>query len=320
MNSHNYRIRPYEKGDEPSINKGFNETFHLKRPIDEWIWKYKPEENGSSIMVAVDEENHIFAHYAATLVNISVYNKIYNCGQPVDVYSLKQPGSVQHRLYLKTVREFFKTFGAKNKIQLLFGFPSARVLKLGQLKLDYGDPVPVDIGKRTVKNRKLIFKKKPKQIVCNLDRLERLWSRSSYRYPVSVVRDARYIKKRYLDRPNNKYFYLTIDEGDETKVFSVFEFNKSSIKWIDLVWDGEKKQHLLAMDELVEKTTRLAGVRHNEMWIANDTEAEEVFIQRGWEFSPHGDLFLVAMSFHPDLDSNNFINELYFTLGDSDLV
>ncbi|MCH7519247.1 MAG: hypothetical protein IH964_09490, partial [Candidatus Dadabacteria bacterium] len=57
MNEQSYIIRPYKKGDESSVNKGFNEVFQLKRSIEEWHWKYNPEHNGSSIMVAVDEKN-----------------------------------------------------------------------------------------------------------------------------------------------------------------------------------------------------------------------------------------------------------------------
>jgi len=320
MKEKGYLIRPYKKGDESSINKGFNEVFQLKRSIEEWHWKYNPEHNGSSIMVAVDEKNSVFAHYAATFVDIAVNGKIYKCGQPVDVYSVKQPGSIQHRLYLKSAAEFYETFGAKDKIQFFFGFPNARHLKLGQIKLDYGNFVPVVVGKKSVRNRKLIFKKIPKNYNCNLDVVEELWHRSSHRYPVSVVRNAKYIKRRYLDRPKNKYFYLTIEQGHETKVLSILEYNKFSIKWIDLIWDGDNGEHLIAMDELVEKVTRTAGVGSMEMWIANDREANDIFIERGWEFSPHGDLYLAAKSYDPNLDPDKFINEFYFTMGDSDLV
>ena len=55
MKEKGYLIRSYEKGDEVSINKGFNEVFHLKRPIAEWKWKFDPEGNNSSIIVAVNE-------------------------------------------------------------------------------------------------------------------------------------------------------------------------------------------------------------------------------------------------------------------------
>lgn len=315
-----YTIRPYIKGDEVDINNKFNEVFGLNRSIEEWHWKFRPENSGSEIMVAVDENDHVFAHYAATLVDITVDGEVYRCGQPVDVYSVKQQGSVQHRLYLKTVKEFFKTFGAEDKIQLLFGFPSARVLKLGQIKLDYGDPVPVIVGNREIKKRRRIFKKIPKNYDCDLDAIEELWHRCSHRYPVSVVRNADYIKKRYLNRPDNRYFYLTIKEGKETKVFSIFEYNRHVIKWIDLIWDGNNAEHLISMDDKIKEVTRLAGVAGNEMWIANDAETKEILIKRGWQFSPHHDLFLVAMSFHSELSSNQFINELYFTLGDSDLA
>jgi hypothetical protein len=313
-------IRPYNKGDEASINHNFNRVFNLNRPIEEWNWKFDPDGYGSCIMIAVDENNKVFAHYAATLVDIRVNGQVYKCGQPVDVYSVKQTGSVQSRLYIKTVREFFKAFGAKDKIQLLFGFPSARVLKLGQIKLDYGEPVPVVVGRKKVKHRRFFFKRIPKFSHCNQDAVEELWKRSCHRYPVSVVRDASYIKKRYLDRPHNKYFYLTIEDGEELRVFSVFEYNKSAIKWIDLIWDGCYIENLIAMDKLVEKVTRLAGVGYNEMWIANDQEAKDIFIKRGWTFTLHDDLFLVAMSFNPELKSNRFIKDFYFTMGDSDLV
>ncbi|GJM15325.1 MAG: hypothetical protein DHS20C13_06520 [Thermodesulfobacteriota bacterium] len=323
-----YKIRPYKEGDEININNAFNKVFGLNRSIEEWYWKFQTDNNGSRIMVAVDNNNQVFAHYAATLVDISVNGKIYKCGQPVDVYSVKQEGSVQHRLYLKTVREFFKTFGAKEKIQLLYGFPSARVLKLGQIKLDYGNPISVTVGKKNILKEKRLkwiklpgvirrltkfYKQSPKSI-------DDLWERSSHRYDVSVVRNGDYIKRRYYDCPNNKYIYLSIYNNKLLSAWAVFKSERDKIKWIDLLWDGEDEKILIKLENRIEYIARYSGIENLEIWLSNDEKVKNILLNKNWEFSEHDDLFLVAMSFHPDLDSNKFIKNLYFTMGDSDLV
>jgi hypothetical protein len=321
MSKDNYIIRSYEKGDEESINNVFNEVFYTKRSIQDWYWKFNHEDYGSLIMIAVDQSNKILAHFASTFADMNIRGKVYNCGQGVDVFSNRQSGSVQHRAFIKTGQEFLNTYGHRDKIiDLSAGFPSSRALRLEKLKFNYCEGVPVIVGKNEVKNKKLLFKKNPVNNTSGLDAVQYLWNRSSSRYPVSIVRNARYIQRRYIDRPSNNYFYLSVEDGGEIKVFSVLSYEKHTIKWVDLIWDGADTKDLIKMDEQVQEVSRLAGVGSIEIWIHNDPGAKDILIDRGYEFSPHGDLFYTALSFHPDIDADKFVSEVYFTLGDSDLV
>ena len=88
---------------------------------------------------------------------------------------------------------------------LLYGFPGKRALRLGQLKLGYGEPVPIRLWQREVTHRRLIWRKRSPQTAPNLTAFERLWHRAAGRYPVSTIRDASWLKQRYLERPNSPY-------------------------------------------------------------------------------------------------------------------
>jgi len=70
----------------------------------------------------------------------------------------------------------------------------------------------------------------------------------------------------------------------------------------------------------MENQSRLLGTKNFEMWLAGDKRAEETFANIGWVRREHPQLEMVARSFHPEIDANHFLRNLYFTMGDSDLV
>ena len=155
MTSGTFRLRPYRDGDGASINQGFNETFGHARSLEEWRWKFQPEAGGCSIVLAVDASDRVVAHFAVMRVAVQVDGRVRRAGYSVDAYCLKQPGARQERVYVKTVREFYRQYGTLEELAFLFGFPGERHMRFGRLRLQFADPVLVPVWRRSVLARRL---------------------------------------------------------------------------------------------------------------------------------------------------------------------
>ena len=316
-----FRFRAYQPGDEVSINHHFNAVFELHRPLSEWGWKFQPEQDGCTILLGVNAKDEIIAQYAVIQTRMQMDGLVFRAGQPVDVFCLRQDGATQRRVYPKMVHEFFQRYGNPEHLPLLFGFPGKRALRLGQLKLGYGEPVPIRFWQREVTRRRLIWKKRSPQGAPNLDAFERLWQRAAGRYAVSTIRDARWLKQRYLDRPNNPYVHICIPHEQDVQAWAVLRFEKNTAHWVDLVWDGSDSNVLRRLEERCVESARLAGASQMEMWLSGDAEAEAIFAGQGWQCLEHPlQLQLVARSFDPQIDAAHLIQHAYLTMGNADLV
>ncbi|MCX7896222.1 MAG: GNAT family N-acetyltransferase, partial [Thermoanaerobaculum sp.] len=128
-------IRPYRGGDGAAINRSFNRVFGCHRSDEEWEWKFLDRPLGPFIMVAVGPEGEVLAQYAAVPVRLQTPVGVVWAGQVVDVFSLPsvRQGLAAGKAYLQAMALFFARWGNPDHLALLFGFPSQRPLKLGQL-------------------------------------------------------------------------------------------------------------------------------------------------------------------------------------------
>jgi len=112
-----FTIRPYQKGDEVYINESFNKVFGTDRTLEEWYWKFRPDQNGSRIMIAIDENNRVLAHYASIESVMWIDGKVISCAQNLDSFSLNRKDLLKQRAFLKTAYEFINKncYGHKQK-------------------------------------------------------------------------------------------------------------------------------------------------------------------------------------------------------------
>ncbi len=317
-----FRLRAYAPGDEYVINKHFNSVFDQQRPLLDWHRKFQPEQDGCSILVAVNEDDNIIAQYAVVHSAMQMGELIFRAGQPVDVFCLRQDGATQRRVYSKLVTEFFDTYGNPKDLPLLYGFPGRRALRLGQLKLGYGEPVPIGFWHRAVERRRLLFRKHPPNEAPNLDAIDRLWQRASERYPTSIIRDSEWLTRRYTSCTTNPYIHACVSEGGNLSAWAVLRMDNNKIaNLVDLVWDGANVDALRELEQQCLESARLMGALRMEMWLSGDKEAEAIFAGQGWIRDDHPlDLQLVARSFDSRIDAPSLIQELYLTMANSDLI
>ena len=317
-----FLIRPYKNGDEGSINRGFNQTFGLNRSLEEWYWKFKPDQLGSHITVAVNENDEVIAHFAAVRVPLQMNGREWKVGHAVDLYCLRRPEAVQQRLFIKTAREFFRLFGSSQRMPLLYGFPGKISLRLGQLKLDYAHPALVHLWSRpiTFPRPKIGLKQYQIQTQFCAQASERLWHRARSRYAAAVVRNGAWITRRYLSRPNNPYSYISVYKDKEIHAWGVLLPDNITSQWVDLVWDGEDPEALISLNDAIARTAYHNGARRLEMWLSGDAKAEAILQTKGWIKNEHPQsLHLSARRFDPTIDERNCLQRFYLTMGTSDL-
>jgi hypothetical protein len=237
----------------------------------------------------------------------------------VDVFCLRRPDLVHGMVFVRLVREFYRRFGARDRLALLFGVPSERHLKLGRTKLDYGDPIPVPVWTRSVSRRWSRPTGHHIRWGHDASAVERLWQRAAERYPVATVRDRDWIERRYRGRPDVEYVHLTAWRAGDIGAWAVLRFMDGLARWADLIWDGRDPRALLALEQAASRIARDAGARGEEMWLARDSAVEGFLAERGWERTIHPKVELSALSFDPEI-SAEIMDRLYLTLGDTDLI
>ncbi|MCB0210875.1 MAG: hypothetical protein KDJ52_16165 [Anaerolineae bacterium] len=320
-----FQFRPYRRGDEALINQGFNEAFNLDRSLEAWRWKFDSPSGDPWIIVAVDQNNEIVAQYAAVEAPFQLNGHVFRAAQPVDVFCLRRPGTLEHEVHLNSVRTFFRTYGHGDQLALLYGFPGKRALRLGQFELGYGEAVPVPIWRFPLARFTWPFKRSQSRYEirdgCQPQELDALWQRCGQRYPAVVVRDSNWLTRRYIRRPHNSYQFLTVWQADRIVAWVVWQIAGDTLQWIDLLWDGEDVHVLAAIQKKLEHLGHRAKAQHLEMWVSGDAQVTAFLSSNGWALGehPHG-LYAVARSFHPDIDGSDVIRHFYFTMGDMDLV
>ena len=329
MSEPEYTIRAFSPGDEEAVNRGFNEAFHLARPLDEWAWKFPADPEGRLIMSA-EHGGAVLAHYAGVPVRYQIEGRVWNAAQIVDVYSARKArGSFTRRgVWVQTVDAFFDAFGRSGRSPLLFGFPSPRPLRLGVLQLGYDAMVPQAIRYwvRRPPGPSAGLRRRAYRAELARDwepRLDPLWARARAAYPVAVVRDAERALRRLAGHPEVRYhrFLVLPRLSTEAVAYVAFRSDGGVCRWVELVWDHGHPGALDLVGHLAGEVARSTGASHEELWLNGDPEGLERLSRQGFAVrdEPNG-LVMVARSFAPELDVRALDGRVYLTMADADLV
>jgi hypothetical protein len=315
-----FELRGYRPGDEASINEGFNEVFGHQRPLEEWRWKFRPDEDGCRVLVATATAQ-VVAHFAAQRLAVQIDGRQFIAGHTCDAYCRPMPSARRARLYLKTAEEFYRRYGAPGELDFLYGFPGDRHMRLGRLRLRFAEPVAVPVWRRPVAQRRAPWWPRYRVKSGGHEALDDLWLRAKDRYPVSVVRDRAWARRRYDDHPSRRYLQFTVLKGGVAHAWAVAHIGDNVARWVDLVWDGRDTRALASLDTALGAAAQSAGTPALELWMAGDLAVEAFLAGGGWNRDVHpAHLQMTAISFNPALDAENLVRRFYFTMGDTDLI
>ncbi len=317
-------FRPFQPGDEVAINDGFNHVFGVARPLSEWQWKFPAEPEGRWVFLAVAPTGRILAHYGVVPVRVQADGLSVRAGQIVDVYSREEAhrGLGTARIFLRTVSTFIERYCNPEQLALCYGFPGTRALKLGVRRSGYDQvpPQPVTVWRRTTSARTRLFTGHTVRTGFDGDALDALWARSRGRYPLAAVRDSAWVGRRFQGRPRVEYLHFAAWRHGAPHAWAVARADAPTAQWAELIWDGEDRRALSALDRAVTRFVRGRRAEGVEMWLDGDAEAARALTWLGWEGAPHPAIRLVVHSFHPGLQPASVPGRFYVTMGDADLV
>lgn len=320
----NWEVRPYRQGEEEAINRAFSQVFRKGRTLSEWRWKFLGQGLPPYIMLVVDEAHQVLAQYAAVPVRFQSPKGPVLAGQVVDVFSAPQArvGLAAGRAYLEAMARFFEEWGKPDHLAILFGFPSQRPLQLGKLTGRYSQ-IP-DQPVLRLRWRGQTLSSLPHVSVnavwgISPTILEELWHEHGSRFPYAAVRDASYVRWRYLNRPGIHYDGVTVFRGEKPLGSLILRHLGSVVALVD--WAGPADP--VVWQQLLTVVVRSGFIRCAqglEAWLAGDVATVEVLTALGFSCDLNEQVRLAVRLFDPALNPQKVPGSFYVTWGDSDLI
>jgi len=272
-------------------------------------------------MLASLPEVGIVSQFAAIPTRVRVKEEPFRAGQNVDAFCLRRQELVQGRVFERTAREFYRAFAGPDRLAFLYGFPGTRHLRLGRRRLGYATPRPVCYWLRRV--HRVASWRPWSRVEQGFDEAaaDELWQRAAARYATGVIRDARWVERRYASHPSTQYSYFTAWRRGEPRARGVVRVEEEIVRWTELVWDGEELSDLRALDRAVLALAIRSGARQVSTWMDDETPEAKLLTQQGWERKAHPEsLHFTTVSLTASLESDDLCRQFGVAMGDSDLV
>ncbi len=268
-------IRAGEKRDHAASLALFNQTFHCGVKAELWDWKYRPLPHGSPIVsLAIAENGQIIGHTAVLPVGVNLSGRRIAGGHCVDSFvaeDYRKGGT-----YVELAEHSYRR-ASEAGIQVLFGFPtplakSIKIAKLGfhssatlaqyclrlTLRAELAKrfhstalAMPFDALFRAWRSMRLstslryltarsggISLERSKQVPPGYDDF---WRLVSCQQPLSIWKDAEYLRWRYDHHPTHQfeYFWLSKEgrmlalaivcrDGEEGRLCELMELGQDS--------------------------------------------------------------------------------------------
>jgi hypothetical protein len=324
-------VRAYRRGDEAAINAGFNRVFGHQRSEAVWQWKFRQPAARGSTVVAFDGRD-LAAHNGGIPARWQVDGVEVAALQGVDTFSL---AAIERRrewknAWLDVMTFFAEKIAREDGVELLFGFtgPRSEPHMVSRCGWDAEDPprrIPLltrtgGPPARTMASRWFVAQPTVGREVL----LDRLWGRVRSRYPVSIVRDARFFSERFTEHPEVTYHpWIVRHRLWRTPAAAVvFRSDGGELRWADLVWDHRCPGALHLVDHLAGVLARQTGASSEALWLDGDPTADAWLRSRGFDGGPDpSGVVRVTRILSDRLGRESFAaGRIYTTMADADLV
>lgn len=202
--------RAFDAGpeDSPAIRVLFEKVFKHEMSESHWEWKYK-HNRGEGVIVKHSEE--VVAFYGAVKRRVICRGEATDTLQCVDtMVDTSQRGSLSKKgpYYLAATTFLKKHIGFQKPYLFGFGFPNARVMKLGEIlgvQADIGSVIELEwepkLANGVVGTEITLSAAEHEEIVAEL------WRRMSADLVdrIAIVRDIDYLLYRYNENPSHDY-------------------------------------------------------------------------------------------------------------------
>jgi hypothetical protein len=195
-------IRPAGRSDVAELSRAFLEVFGQEREEAVWQWKYFDNPRGTYSYVC-EADGRIVAHCGGTPILMSDGKDRYPALQSVDFLSTRSHagGLGGGGVFVRTVRAFFERYCGAGKTAMVYGFPGERHRLLGERLLGY-EPIEA-VGELSVEPEG-----NETELVGFSEAYLALLSQATYEF--GGLRDAEYLRWRYLAHPTHRYEIIAV--------------------------------------------------------------------------------------------------------------
>ena len=337
-----FHIRPYENGDETGILSSWRRAFKSEMPAEHWRWKYPGNPQGFRCLLCVAEDGTVVIHYAAQVMKILMKERIISGLHITDSFS--HPGfrwaiGGKSGLFIKAGWAFLNTYlerietigkiklaAALPPAQFHYGFPGERHNRLGAKLLNYRLHRPGVIYMRRQPRAQSLFS--PASISCGMESFpgelipgretDEIWQDFKKAFsPFCTVRDFRFIRWRFGERPDKKYTFYILRHRLSGRPAAWLVTDSSDEKVITVV------DFLARSNDALAQLLKRAGERERgmETWLSGNHPLKEAFERAG--FFPRPEPLGIIPNTRCDMLAPEIVpddaDEFFFTMADGDL-
>lgn len=322
-------LRPYRPEDEQGVLDLWKDAFGQEMEPAVWRWKYLDGPFGHRIVLCLDQDGRVVSAYPGVPYPFNCQGRIIRATHLMDSMSHpKYRGAISGRkgLFVQTAEHYYELYGGDSESAFMYGFPGHRHHLLGKHLLGYASlPAPV-----------LYFQaKKPRFSLLNqfsarvarwepgqpLEVFDTLFRELAPNYPLIAVRDAAFIRWRFLDHPTKCYhIWLASSRDGRYRGYVVTTRAEGGVvRIVDALLPDEPRlirgflhrlRHALRSEAL-----------SLEAWLPGQHFLLNSFLEAGFVLAeePLGIVVSRTRSFSPGLDEAYVDVNLFYTMADGDL-
>ncbi len=331
-----FTVRSYKEGDEAAILRLFRASFHAERGLDHWRWKYAENPWGrGEISVAAAADGDLAAHYGGYPIPVwhqgSAFTTLH-IGDTMTDPAARDAGRGKASLLARTVRHFF-SIHRDGSYGFFYGFNTGPIQRFCRWFIGGRQDRPVRYLTRDLEPAPAWSRRGYR--VERVDAVGPAWDRFFRRvapaYRFLVRRDARYLRWRYLERPDARYIVLAARRHGRLVGWSVFLRREdaagrdtvaggATVAWGDALFHPRHTRAAEAILAAALADPELAGAHHVDAWFSGGPPSwDEQLAKLGFAVEPEPQgLGMIALD---DAEPEAFdrLDEMYTTMGDGDL-
>jgi SAM-dependent methyltransferase len=324
-----FTVSSYSEGDEETILPLFNRVFSQTRSMEHWLWKFRDCPFGSFKIKLCWHGPELVAQYCGYPVDMEWNGKGIKGQHLGDSMTHPDYRGGRHGLFVRTANAFFDEFGGcgEGKTQVMYGFNTGKVQRLGRLLLKYTPVNKVtqlgkELGGSVVKYgsfEDFIYSVQSSSAVP--EDADTLWMKSRRKKGLETVRNYRYMKWRYEDCPDTRYTFWTVRNRftKSLQAIVVTRVRAGVGCLVDFLSKRNGGGLGVMLSRIYEEFLR-GGIKKLELWIPEYHHLYPLFTRYGYspEKEPN-DMSVILRSFTPAIDVNTLKTKFLYTMGDSDL-
>jgi len=358
-------IRSYEDGDEDGIarltQQNFPNTPDASSICQTWRWQFKNDFSKDGSIAVAEVNSSIVAHYAVMCFEMNYQDQTI-IGS-VSTATVTEKSFRGKGLFTKLARNVYNDL-SRSGCKIVFGFPNSQSIRGFITRLDWFNVCPFPLHIKIIKMKpmlskilgdhvftkalawcgdnalKLIFniisrKKNNHDIIIRRveeipEDMKSIWSSSFASHKLAIIRNRRYLKWRYLEKPFVKYKIYCAMMNDSPAGYFVTctgcKYNSNILFVMEIVAKDDKKMIYKKMLDHLDVIAREECADAISMIIMSNNPRYWLFVKKGYLPVPRilfpQDINFSAMVNSHFIDKSYVKNSdhWYISWGDLDVV